>query len=212
MILLGLFLAVHLFTSFVAAACYFPNGTDRNANKGYEPYQPCVASDGGQASMCCRTNDGYPDTCQSDGLCRNDGFDGILWREACTDKTWTAPECIKLCIDGDMAKTDVNLTHCNDGSFCCGMTAASRACCDRGQGKWIFKGQVVDTNPSISAASLPSATFPNSSKIETASSSRAPLIAPTSASTYTALLAPVRKQLTYRGQLLEILKARGHKP
>lgn len=198
MILHIFFLAFSLLTSFATAACYFPNGTDRNANKGFEPYQPCVVSDDGRPSMCCRTNDGNPDTCQPDGLCLNDDFGGILWREACTDKTWTAPECIKLCIDGDMAKSDVNVTQCDDGSLCCGMTAASRACCDRGQGRWIVNGQVVDTNPSVSVAALPSRTYPNSSKFETTSSSRAPIVASTSSSKCIAWLEYIRQQLTLR--------------
>jgi hypothetical protein len=58
--------------------------------------------------MCCRTNDtaaNGPDTCRPDGLCQSTTPD-IVWRESCTDPTWTAPECLQLCVGEDGAFLD----------------------------------------------------------------------------------------------------------
>lgn len=76
------------------AACYFPNGSDRNAEYGSEVYQPCNRS--AEHSMCCRAKD---HTCRSDGLCF-DSWSRLVWRESCTDATWNSSACVKLCTSG----------------------------------------------------------------------------------------------------------------
>ena len=75
----------------VTAACYYPNGTDRNAGITSDTYSPINPED--DVSMCCSNNGDQP---RPDGLCMN-LLGTIIWRESCTDKTWTSPKCIKLC-------------------------------------------------------------------------------------------------------------------
>lgn len=85
----------------VQAGCYLPDGTDRNARNdtiaGKTRYEPC--STGAGHSMCYNTKDG--DACVEDGLIYNPG--GQLWRESCTDPTWQAPECLKVCYDDQLS-------------------------------------------------------------------------------------------------------------
>lgn len=75
----------------VAAACYYPNGTDRNAEFPTDIFYPINPED--DFSMCCSNNGDQP---RIDGLCLN-RLGTIIWRESCTDRTWTSPKCIKLC-------------------------------------------------------------------------------------------------------------------
>ncbi|KAB2570365.1 hypothetical protein DBV05_g10969 [Lasiodiplodia theobromae] len=138
------------------AACYYPNGIDRNAEEESDPYRPCTSTDSSsslsstsneteeEASMCCRTRDW--DDCRSDGLCQ---VNNITWRESCTDKTWKAKGCVKLCVDGSLANKDVPVMQCADESWCCADDGSNPAdCCSRGQGKWIDdEKQVVTTRP-----------------------------------------------------------------
>lgn len=71
------------------STCYRPDGVAAPAS-----YQPCNTT--APASMCC--NIGYGEACNSIiGLC---GSSSALWRESCTDPTWQAPECLRLCITG----------------------------------------------------------------------------------------------------------------
>lgn len=71
--------------------CYYPNGTDRNEGFRRDTYFPINPGD--DFSMCCSHLGDKP---RSDGLCANaDG--SIIWRESCTDRTWSSPKCIKLC-------------------------------------------------------------------------------------------------------------------
>ena len=58
-------------------------------------YQPCPASPGASASMCCAASD----TCQSNGLCWNSGY-AIYWRESCSDPSWESSGCMKLFTNG----------------------------------------------------------------------------------------------------------------
>ncbi|KAF4545528.1 hypothetical protein BFW01_g6975 [Lasiodiplodia theobromae] len=143
------------------AACYYPNGTDRNAQESSKPYRPCTVSSPSSstgeetaASMCCRTRDW--DDCRADGLCQ---VGNITWRESCTDRTWKAKECLQLCVvDDSFAADDVRVVQCADKSWCCDYDGTGRNaadCCNRGQGKWInAERQVVTTRPtSLAAAS-----------------------------------------------------------
>ncbi|KAK0628010.1 hypothetical protein DIS24_g10897 [Lasiodiplodia hormozganensis] len=138
-------------------ACYYPNGTDRNAQESSKPYRPCtVSSSTGEetaASMCCRTR--HLDDCRADGLCQ---VGNITWRESCTDRTWKAKECLQLCVDDSLAADDVRVVQCADKSWCCDYDGTGRNaadCCNRGQGKWInAERQVVTTRPtSLATAS-----------------------------------------------------------
>lgn len=91
-ILILYFFAIFCFSAY--AACFFPNGSDRNAEYGSELYQPCNRS--AEHSMCCRAKD---HTCRSDGLCF-DAWSSLVWRESCTDPTWNSSACVKLCTSG----------------------------------------------------------------------------------------------------------------
>lgn len=68
--------------------------TANRLNPSNPQYQPCNAGD--PVSMCCH----IADECRSDGLCHSTWFDGNVWRDFCTDKTWEDPACIKLCVTG----------------------------------------------------------------------------------------------------------------
>ena len=89
----------------------------------------------------------YPNRCLSDGLCSGGGH---VFRDSCTDPTWKSPFCLQLCTVGngyaamatgaggefiDYAQTDVQVSDCNDGSYCCG--SGNTTWCDAGQGKHI---------------------------------------------------------------------------
>lgn len=99
--LLVSFTVLDLTSAASQQACYFPNGTEAISNVDIYPYLPCFPNR--PNSMCCRTNS--TDTCNKDGLCES-SWDGNLWRDFCTDPTWQAPGCTKLCLgslgtDGD---------------------------------------------------------------------------------------------------------------
>lgn len=93
------------------ATCYFPNGTDRNAGRNGEPFQPCNPGD--EHSMCCGLNLNVKEQCRSDGLCFAPS-DSNVWRDACTDPTWKSPSCIRLCVFGmGMYNSPETLTDTN---------------------------------------------------------------------------------------------------
>ena len=102
-----LFICAYFTCGILAQNCYDPDGSYR----GSTDYQPCN-NDLGTASMCCATNRTNPDECLSNGLCRGgltensqgSGTTAQLWRESCTDPTWTSPECLHLCIVGQGMK------------------------------------------------------------------------------------------------------------
>ncbi|KAK2729680.1 hypothetical protein CKAH01_02654 [Colletotrichum kahawae] len=159
--------------SAVQGTCFVPNGTDRQAlaNIGNNRYEPC---EGNGHSMCCNVVSG--DKCQADGLCWNEGG-RLTWRESCTDPTWQSPKCVKLCISDDYQTegvgatgTDIVVTKCADGSYCCGNNKNATDCCNAGQGVKIVDGQVVTTS---SATASGSTTTSTSSSIPTSSSSSA---------------------------------------
>lgn len=130
--------------------------------------------------MCCALNrSSFPDQCLSNGLC---GGGGHVFRDSCTDPTWKSPLCLQLCIEGsgnassDMgisedtvlnySSSDVQVTDCNDGSYCCG--ADNTTCCSRGDGIRIAS---ILAAP-LSASSTSSATTMTTG-LTTASTSRA---------------------------------------
>lgn len=172
---LGPLLLVYLlFLRSSLAACFLPNGTDRNTvrpvNRG--DYLPCDAT--ARVSMCCalgRQNN--PDTCLPGGLCRA-ANNGPFWRESCTDETWNSSECVKLFVDGPGQRChlrilqvssslltlivpdstqDVNLSLCDNGSWCRGFNETGRQCCQQGQGFFIASGEATRINPNATTSS-----------------------------------------------------------
>lgn len=134
-------------------------GTNRNS--GGLPanlYDACNPN--ASASMCCALdstsdflNAASGVTCRSDGLCASEDGKNIT-RTACTDQTWQAPECIKLCVNGtDQANNDVIITPCNDGSYCCGDNAVAVSCCQSHHGVFIVNGQETTVNPNGTSTS-----------------------------------------------------------
>jgi len=90
---------------------------------------------------------------RDDGLCADQSGQDI-YRNSCTDQTWQSPEDVKLCVNGTrQGAEDVPITVCNDGSYCCGNTAASESCCQNGLGVWIVNGEETSSNPNGSASS-----------------------------------------------------------
>lgn len=98
LIILSTFAATSL---AVGTDCFVPNGTDRNEGTDVSPgsvaYVPCDQR--APFSMCCRYGG---DDCLPNGLCQGHASDGSepIWRESCTDPTWTSPYCLKLCLTG----------------------------------------------------------------------------------------------------------------
>jgi hypothetical protein len=85
-----------LFTSALAQSnqtCYFPSGLTGDVGT----FEPCN-SDPSAVSMCCDYVNG--DRCTPEGICLS-GSNGY-WRDMCTDQTWQAPECVRLCMGMDL--------------------------------------------------------------------------------------------------------------
>jgi hypothetical protein len=160
-----------------SAACYTPEGLDRNtmlnASEGYL-YAPC--DNVVPVSMCCaigpgRVADGSADTCIPGGLCYNQGGN-LYWRESCTDPTWTSPACIKLFVNGT-GVTDVAITPCDDGSWCDGVGEDSVDCCKAGDGLFVVNGSETTENPNSTTTSS-SSMFPTTSPSSPPSSTAIP--------------------------------------
>lgn len=82
--------------STIAPTCYAPNGTAITTDPCCDgTYSPCNGT-----GMCCAL--GRPiyhiNKCLGNGLCE-DVSTGWIWRESCTDPTWTDPRCLKLCME-----------------------------------------------------------------------------------------------------------------
>ncbi|KAI4190595.1 MAG: hypothetical protein L6R41_000688 [Letrouitia leprolyta] len=131
--------------------------------------------------MCCRTTS--TDTCRDDGLC-DSTWDGNVWRDFCTDPTWQAPNCVKLCLktqgtdgDGNTGGT-VRVTQCPNGSYCCGAGAGAQNCCNNGAGVWVDKnGQTTNFKPTSTAASRSTAAASSSTNTRRKGTSAATTIA-----------------------------------
>ncbi|KAL8805280.1 MAG: hypothetical protein Q9182_002048 [Xanthomendoza sp. 2 TL-2023] len=140
----------------VGTDCFVPNGTDRNKKSDVSPdsiaYVPCNQKD--PFSMCCRYGN---DDCLPNGLCRGRYGSSPLWRESCTDPTWTSPYCLNLCTKGgnasgeDYSQSDTTVHKCPDDSYCCGSNNST--CCGTSEAKWIVNGQVTNINPSATSSS-----------------------------------------------------------
>ena len=153
--LLTLFSIPALFLSLASAACYNPDGTNRNGqnNASNSAYVPC--DNIAPISMCCNigpNNDG--DICVPGGLCYNPNVN-LYWRESCTDQTWMSPACIKLFLNGTGGGLagDTVVTPCDDGSWCYGDGESALDCCKAGDGLFIVNGTETTQNPSITSSS-----------------------------------------------------------
>ena len=71
--------------------CYQPSGMADDKTL------PCnfTAIQLGGASPCCSGHD----ICFGDGVCYQD-WSGVMYRAGCTDPTFVAPECPKICLTG----------------------------------------------------------------------------------------------------------------
>lgn len=163
-----------------SAACYTPEGLDRNvmfdASDGYL-YAPCdnVAA----VSMCCaigpgRVAAGNADNCIPGGLCYNERAN-LYWRESCTDPTWEDPACMKLFVNGT-GVTDVTITPCDDGSWCDGVGEGSVDCCKAGDGLFVANGtetssSMLSTTTTTATPTIGSFSSPSASAISTTSGS-----------------------------------------
>ncbi|KAL8991591.1 MAG: hypothetical protein Q9169_007826 [Polycauliona sp. 2 TL-2023] len=176
----------------VTAACYLPNGVDRNKDLPRDTYRP--VNPGDDVSMCCSRLGDKP---RPDGLCENkDGT--IIWRESCTDRTWQSPKCIKLCagFDPDTNNTpglglqmdnDEQVTPCSDGSYCCGDGPGGASCCNDGRGVFLNNGTTQAARPASTPASsatlqsLPASTTTTGASVgSTANAASPPSPAPSS--------------------------------
>ncbi|KAH8593399.1 hypothetical protein B0O99DRAFT_742758 [Bisporella sp. PMI_857] len=152
-------LAFGLVIGSVSATCYLPNGEIPVETV----FAPCN-SNSSAVSMCC--NSVNSDRCSPEGLCIS-GSDAY-WRNTCTDPTWTAPECVKMCMDIFWPRVH----ECTDGTWCCG-APDNTTCCDSGKGvKLLTTGtatHLVSTpSPTSSPSASSSATTSTSTAAETA--------------------------------------------
>ncbi|KAF2810127.1 uncharacterized protein BDZ99DRAFT_570749 [Mytilinidion resinicola] len=106
------------FVGRVGASCYYPDGTFPTDYI----YTPCT---GDTYSSCCIASEG--DQCLSNGLCEYPGGD-YVFRGACTDKTWEAPECFQHCKTGDSSDTYDTLVSCGGTKYCCNSEGST--CCN----------------------------------------------------------------------------------
>ncbi|KAL8645260.1 MAG: hypothetical protein Q9226_007378 [Calogaya cf. arnoldii] len=159
--LLFIFLSTLAATS-LAADCFVPNGTDRNDSPDVSPnsvaYVPCNQNN--PHSMCCRYGG---DDCMPNGLCQGyaKGGEMPVWRESCTDATWTSPYCLKLCIKGNSPD------GFDYGGYCCGGNNSS--CCGTPEEQYIVDGQVTNIKPNsaTSSTSSSSTSSPTAAPIST---------------------------------------------
>lgn len=82
----------------VKGTCYLPDGAALDST-----YEACNST--APVSMCCHlafANNGG-DLCGASGTSEYGpcGVTAELFRDACTDQTWTDPACLKLCIGSD---------------------------------------------------------------------------------------------------------------
>lgn len=78
-----------LFSVAVHATCYYPDGEIAEV---IITYARCNINTS-VASMCCNADNG--DRCTPEGLCISGS--NAFYRDMCTDQTWKAPECVKIC-------------------------------------------------------------------------------------------------------------------
>ncbi len=72
--------------AYASATCYQPNG---DVDSSVVPCNSTINS-----SACCDPLD----SCSTSGLCL--GSSGFVYRSACTDPTWSSPNCPQICLRG----------------------------------------------------------------------------------------------------------------
>ncbi|KAI4869581.1 hypothetical protein F4820DRAFT_383756 [Hypoxylon rubiginosum] len=133
-----------LVPSIFAATCY---SLDQEEREGYIPCD--TTADGVNShSACCGIND----VCMASGLCmstRNSDPAGLLWVDACTDRSFKNRACPSICIDPNnmpMNVTYLNIVPCGTNEWCCNI--GSYATVDLSQGV----GTVIRQLPSVTGA------------------------------------------------------------
>ena len=88
-------LSVALFPHATRAACYKIDGSPADDDS----HQPCDPD--AEVSACCAINKSKPDICLSSGLCyaQDNGYQGLIYSNGCTDKSGLAAECPHVCPD-----------------------------------------------------------------------------------------------------------------
>lgn len=71
--------------------CYYPDGTEAT---DHTPCNGSASNTPTDASSCC--HDISNSYCQDNNLCT---WNGAMYRGACTDKTWTSPNCPQQCTE-----------------------------------------------------------------------------------------------------------------
>lgn len=80
----------------MVAQCYSLDGSRAAAD-----FAPCNPD--ADVSPCCALKKVNPDICLSSGLClaQQDGLEGVLYENACTDKTGKSKKCANICPNGE---------------------------------------------------------------------------------------------------------------
>jgi hypothetical protein len=152
-----------------SAACYNPDGTNRNGQQSTSTpaYEPCDNT--AAVSMCCAIGStvAYPDICVPGGMCYNSATN-LYWRESCTDQTWKSSACIKLFLNGTGGGLagDTVATPCDNGSWCYGDGPSALTCCKGGNGPFVENGIETMQNPNPTSIST---TAPSPSSMSLAS-------------------------------------------
>lgn len=134
-------LFVSVTSTTAGATCFYPSGLTAEVDLTFSPCN----TNSSAVSMCCNYDNG--DKCTPQGLCLSGS--NAFYRDMCTDQTWKAPECVKMCmgkylilhllICAELVDIDIwnpQVTPCDDGSWCCGPpdNSTTKSCCSKGQG------------------------------------------------------------------------------
>ena len=86
--------SIHLITTVTTTAaqtCYYPNGEEAFKDT------PCQTTQPGQTSACCASSA----ICLDNKLCLPQvGYEEVIWRGSCTDRSWQSGDCPQFCQDG----------------------------------------------------------------------------------------------------------------
>lgn len=80
---------------YAQQVCYYPDGTEAT---DHTPCNGSASNTPTDASSCC--HDISNSYCQDNNLCT---WNGAMYRGACTDKTWTSPNCPQQCTEGSQS-------------------------------------------------------------------------------------------------------------
>ncbi|KAI2620574.1 hypothetical protein GGR54DRAFT_639607 [Hypoxylon sp. NC1633] len=156
-----------------AATCYTLDQEEA------EDWIPCDTSADGVSShsACCSPND----VCMASGLClstRNPDPRGLLWVDACTDRSFKNEACPSTCIDTNnmpMNMTFINLIPCGTNKWCCDIGSQLKVDLSQGVGTVIRQLPSVTGAVSVSTSSgTTSSTISSTSPSSTDSMSPSP--------------------------------------